>query len=179
LLGVETDTHDVLGKIVSTKPVGPESANDDDIRKALARYVGSFKQAYPTYSSKVVDGKPLFDYARQGRNVVLPMHEVSVARSELVSSRSVLRDDFWKQIKKDIDSVKGDFRQKEILALWESYIEGAPQEIRIYTARVTCGSGFYVRQLVSDIGRDLGCGAVTTSILRTRVGEFRLEDSIK
>ena len=180
ILGIETDTFDALGKIVSTKDTG--KASDTVVRAALERYKGVFEQKYPPYSSKVIDGTPLFVLARKGllREGEIPSHEVEATNIELLGSRTISKDQFVEIIYKDISAVVGDFRQKEILKLWNTYFESkAPGEFTIYKARISCGSGFYVRQLVSDIGRDLCVGAVTTSILRTRVGEYKLADSIK
>jgi tRNA pseudouridine55 synthase len=41
--------------------------------------------------------------------------------------------------------------------------------------RVSCGAGFYVRSLVRDIGRELGCGATMTFLVRTVACGFRIE----
>ena len=41
-----------------------------------------------------------------------------------------------------------------------------------------CSSGFYVRQLVHDLGSDLGCGALAYTINRTQQGPFTLENSL-
>ena len=41
----------------------------------------------------------------------------------------------------------------------------------------TCSKGTYVRSLVHDLGRALGCGAVTGSIRRLAIGDFRVEDA--
>lgn len=46
------------------------------------------------------------------------------------------------------------------------------------TFRVHCGSGTYVRALARDLGTDLGCGAHLTSLRRTRVGDFGLEQAV-
>lgn len=172
VLGIETDTHDILGKITSTKEV--EKIDETEIEKVLKKYHGKFKQKYPAYSSKVVGGIPLFDLARKGKldTVVMPEHEVEVKNIELVSTKKISREDFKKYIEDGINEVVGDFRQKEILKLWNAYFEKAPEIFVIYKVRVTSGSGFYVRQLVSDIGVDLDTGAITTSILRTRVGHY-------
>ncbi len=43
--------------------------------------------------------------------------------------------------------------------------------------RVVCSSGFYVRSLAYDLGEALGCGAVLKSLVRTRIGEYHLEDA--
>jgi tRNA pseudouridine55 synthase len=83
ILGLETDTHDVLGKITETKQ--PKVISEKDIQNALKKFTGKFKQKYPAYSSKVVGGVPLFDLARKGKlaTVVMPDHEVEVKKSSL------------------------------------------------------------------------------------------------
>lgn len=43
---------------------------------------------------------------------------------------------------------------------------------------VTCSKGTYIRTLAADIGSVLGCGAHLSFLVRTRVGRFRLEDSL-
>ncbi|MBU0519909.1 tRNA pseudouridine(55) synthase TruB [bacterium] len=40
-----------------------------------------------------------------------------------------------------------------------------------------CSSGFYVRSLASDLGRKVGCGAALKRLIRTSIGEFKLEDA--
>lgn len=178
--GVSTDTFDVLGKIVAHKEKA--SISQEKIKGILKKYKGKINQAYPSFSSKVVDGKHLFEHARGGTlgDVTLPTHEVTVSSIELVGSREIGREDLKKQINTDISRMKGDFRQAEILAGWDSYFKSsAPESFTVFKVNISCGSGFYVRQLVSDIGNDLGTGAVTTSIVRTRVGEYKLSDSVR
>jgi tRNA pseudouridine55 synthase len=48
-----------------------------------------------------------------------------------------------------------------------------------FTLRIVCSKGTYVRSLCSDIGDALGVGAYMTELIRTRVGDFRIEDSAK
>lgn len=43
--------------------------------------------------------------------------------------------------------------------------------------RVVCSKGTYIRTLCADIGEKLGCGGTMKSLMRTRVGEFRLEEA--
>ncbi len=43
--------------------------------------------------------------------------------------------------------------------------------------RVVCSRGTYIRALARDIGRDLGCGAHLKSLVRTRIGSYRLEEA--
>jgi len=51
-----------------------------------------------------------------------------------------------------------------------------PDKIKI---DVICSKGTYIRTLCTDIGKQLGCGACMSSLLRTQTGEFKLENSIK
>jgi tRNA pseudouridine55 synthase len=44
--------------------------------------------------------------------------------------------------------------------------------------RVTCSKGSFIRTLCADIGKKLGCGGAMESLVRTRVGNFHLEDSL-
>ena len=43
--------------------------------------------------------------------------------------------------------------------------------------RVVCSKGTYIRSLARDLGVALGCGAHLTRLVRTRIGEFRMEDA--
>lgn len=64
-------------------------------------------------------------------------------------------------------------RPVEILELRIEHIE-----LPRITMQVTCSRGTYIRTLCYDIGRKLGCGGCMESLVRTRVGSFRLEDSL-
>ena len=44
-------------------------------------------------------------------------------------------------------------------------------------ALITCSGGTYVRVLVADVGRSLGCGAHLVRLRRTAIGSFRIEDA--
>ena len=45
--------------------------------------------------------------------------------------------------------------------------------------RIRCSKGTYIRTLCHDIGQKLGCGGCMEELLRTRVGDFRLEDALR
>lgn len=47
-----------------------------------------------------------------------------------------------------------------------------------YTIDVFCSKGTYIRTLIDDLGKKLGCGAVMTSLVRTKAMGFSLEDCI-
>ncbi|WP_119078822.1 tRNA pseudouridine(55) synthase TruB [Chitinophaga alhagiae] len=45
--------------------------------------------------------------------------------------------------------------------------------------RVQCSTGTYIRSLAQDFGAAVGCGAYLSSLCRTRIGAFRLEDAVE
>jgi len=47
------------------------------------------------------------------------------------------------------------------------------------TIRVVCSKGTYIRALARDIGEELKCGAYLTTLRRTRIGEFKVENAMK
>lgn len=44
--------------------------------------------------------------------------------------------------------------------------------------RVACGSGTYIRSLANDLGESLRCGGYLSALIRTKVGEWKLDDAV-
>jgi tRNA pseudouridine55 synthase len=44
--------------------------------------------------------------------------------------------------------------------------------------RVVCSTGTYIRSLAHDLGQAAGCGAYLSSLCRTRIGQFKVEDAM-
>ncbi|KAL8874444.1 MAG: hypothetical protein Q9174_000237 [Haloplaca sp. 1 TL-2023] len=65
LFGAATDTYDVLGKVVSKAPYS--QVNRDLVESALSRFRGPIEQRPPLYSALRMDGKRLYEYAREGK----------------------------------------------------------------------------------------------------------------
>src|SRR3989338_2791794 len=62
LFGFSTDTYDVLGRVMETGDAG--GIHREAVRKGLNEFRGHIAQQYPPYSSKTVEGKSLFEWAR-------------------------------------------------------------------------------------------------------------------
>ena len=56
-------------------------------------------------------------------------------------------------------------------------LDFCPEQMTL-SIRVVCGKGTYIRALARDIGEALGSGAFLTSLRRTRVGAYRVEDAV-
>lgn len=53
------------------------------------------------------------------------------------------------------------------------------EKLPLVSFRVVCSTGTYIRSLANDVGEVLGCGAYLSSLCRTRIGQYRLEDAIE
>ncbi|RYZ20380.1 MAG: tRNA pseudouridine(55) synthase, partial [Sphingobacteriales bacterium] len=51
-------------------------------------------------------------------------------------------------------------------------------ELPVIHFRVVCGTGTYIRSLAHDYGQALGCGAHLSSLRRTRIGDFNVNDAM-
>lgn len=172
LVGFETDTYDLLGLV---KSACNETVSSDRFSEVLNTFVGEYEQSYPAYSSKPVDGKPLFQHAREGNKIEIPTHRVTIESLTVMDVRSITADVLKKEITEKIGKVRGDFRQSDILKEWGGVLENNTQkEFQIFSCIVSCESGTYVRQLVHDLGIKIGVPCVTYSIKRTKVGDYKL-----
>ncbi len=81
-LGIETDTLDITGNVV--KEDYRNTISRDDVIKVLCQFVGKIKQQVPAYSSVKVQGKKLYQYARNNEVVELPIRDVEIYSLELL-----------------------------------------------------------------------------------------------
>lgn len=83
-LGEKSSTGDREGEITETKEVS-ESLNKDIINKALQSFLGKQTQTPPIYSAIKINGKKLYEYAREGKEVEIPEREIEIYKIELIS----------------------------------------------------------------------------------------------
>lgn len=81
-LGIETDTLDIEGKILKE-----EKIKDINIKEIIDSYKNkTYLQEVPKYSAIKVNGKKLYEYARENIDVELPKKEVTIKEIELLES---------------------------------------------------------------------------------------------
>lgn len=85
LLGRETDTQDISGKILSEKEVDITEQKAEDI---ILSFVGEYDQIPPMYSAIKVDGKKLYQLAREGKEIErkarrVQIHKIEIEKMEL------------------------------------------------------------------------------------------------
>ena len=82
LIGTSTDTYDVTGTI--TKKLDIKTIDKDIIINVLDKYRGLYLQEVPIYSAVKVNGKKLYEYARNKQTVTLPKKLVNIRSIELI-----------------------------------------------------------------------------------------------
>ena len=81
-LGAATDTLDIWGEVIEEKPA---HCTADAVEKALDAFRGEIEQLPPMYSAVSIDGKRLYQYAREGKEVERHARTVTVYALELLS----------------------------------------------------------------------------------------------
>ena len=178
---VTTDTLDVLGKITGIKvkkEIQPLEETESALRSILPVFLGIQKQSYPRYSSKTIKGVPLFEYARKQISVDIPARTIEIYSLTLLGMSEVKNELFMHRLKEKIDAVKGDFRQNEICALWNTKSNELPETFQVAELIVECSSGTYVRVLAEKIASEIDRLGIADNINRIRIGEFTKEQVI-
>ncbi len=80
-LGILTDTLDITGEILDEKDV---TVTEEEIRNVIAGYKCVYDQEVPIYSSVKINGRKLYEYARNGENVVLPKRKADIKNIEVI-----------------------------------------------------------------------------------------------
>ena len=133
-LGYETDTLDNTGKIIKESN---KNVTNNEIEKIINSFKGIYNQEVPLYSAVKINGKKLYDYARNNEEVELPSRSVDIKEIEILNIGKVIK------------------------------------------IKCLVSKGTYIRSLIRDIGKSLGTYATMTSLVRTKSGDFSIENSYK
>lgn len=82
-LGIETDTLDITGNTIKEKEI--TNITKEQIEEVLKSFIGKSKQIVPKYSAIKVNGKKLYEYARNNIEVELPTKDIEIYNLELTS----------------------------------------------------------------------------------------------
>lgn len=138
LLGVQTDTLDMDGQILrEDKDI---EVNEEEIKTVVSSFLGEIKQIPPMYSAIKINGKKLYEYAREGKEVE---------------------------------------RKERVVTIFDIKVTDFNLSKNRFDIVVSCSKGTYIRSLCADIGEKLGTVAVMEKLLRTRSGEFYLDNAHK
>ncbi len=82
LLGVSTDTQDISGKILESREV---NVSEEEVKNAILSFIGEYDQIPPMYSALKVDGKKLYELAREGKTIERAARRVEISHIEIIS----------------------------------------------------------------------------------------------
>ena len=82
-MGLLTDTLDITGNVLEEVEV--PSVSFMELEKTLQSFVGKYEQEVPLYSAVRVQGKRLYEYARENQQVALPKREVEISKITLLN----------------------------------------------------------------------------------------------
>ncbi|MGM9834369.1 MAG: tRNA pseudouridine(55) synthase TruB [Bacilli bacterium] len=80
-LGIKTDTGDITGNIISEKKY---DVNKKIVEETLHSFLGISLQTVPIYSAVKVNGKKLYEYARNNETIELPKREIVISSIKLL-----------------------------------------------------------------------------------------------
>ena len=75
-LGINTDTLDITGNILEEKDI--KNITNEDIDNVLKTFIGEYNMEIPLYSAVKINGKKLYEYARNNEKVDIPVHKVYI-----------------------------------------------------------------------------------------------------
>ncbi|MGY8914347.1 MAG: tRNA pseudouridine(55) synthase TruB [Flavobacteriales bacterium] len=134
-LGATTPSYDLETEVDNTYPT--EHISDELIQLATEQFIGEIQQFPPVFSALKKDGKRLYEYAREGKEVEIKSRSVEILKFEIT--------------KIDMPHI---------------------------TFRVVCSKGTYIRSLANDFGKALASGGHLSSLRRTKIGDFNVDNAV-
>jgi len=192
-------SHDVvqaLRKILGQKKIGHTGTLDPEATGVLilclgeATKISQFLQGLPKeYLAQMTLGITTDTEDSQGK--ILRKIDCRVSKEEFAKVLEDFRGTI-EQIPPMVSAVKLGGMPLYKLARRGEVIARKPRKVKIYqlellkfepgpnpkaSLRVACSKGTYIRTLCADIGKKLGCGAHLSQLVRTRVGDFTLDEA--
>ena len=155
-LGATTASYD-LEKAVDIE-FSTQHITEELIKETAKAFIGEQEQVAPMHSAKKINGKRAYEYAREGEEVKIKSNTITLKEFEVEVC--------------DIPTI-------EILE--DSKInQERPYEKGIhFKFRIVCSKGTYIRAIARDFGNKLNSGGHLSQLTRTKIGEYKIEDSLK
>ncbi|MBQ4913062.1 tRNA pseudouridine(55) synthase TruB [Maribacter sp. MMG018] len=134
-LGSTTPSYDLETEIDQT--FSTAHITDELIYETTSQFIGEIQQAPPVFSALKKDGKRLYEYAREGKDVEIKKRNVHILEFEITK-----------------------ITMPEV------------------AFRIKCSKGTYIRSIAHDFGKTLGSGGHLTSLRRTKIGKFNVDNAI-
>lgn len=134
-LGATTETDDIEGAVQEMPNVTPPSTTA--IQEKIQTFLGEIDQIPPSYSAIKIQGKKMYEAARENKPLHAPARRVRIDAVDVISYE-------WPKL----------------------------------TVHIACGSGTYIRALARDLGQTLGVGGYVSTLRRTSIGSFGINEAV-
>jgi len=153
VLGVATTTLDAAGEV--TGRWDQSHVTLEDARSAAVAFTGTISQVPPMVSAVKVGGRRLHELARAGIEVDRPARQVTVTRFDV-----------------DLARVRSESGGGGEPRRGDGAEPGGEPDNPVFSVRIDCSSGTYIRVLAADLGHALGGGAHVRRLRRIAVGPW-------
>jgi len=183
--GATTPSYDLEKEVDRTFPY--EHITEEAVREALKGFLGSQEQIAPLFSAKSVDGVRAYELARKlyrksQRGDLDPDFDAA-ALETLHRSRITISD--LELLGFDPASASGVLVREGSADKAQSsassrinVADTSGMGLPTATVRIACSKGTYIRAFARDLGEALGSGAHLSSLVRTRTGDFTLQEAL-
>ena len=167
-LGERSSTGDCEGPFSEGGACADLDLREAALQDLARRFSGAVEQTPPMHSALKVNGRALYEYAREGITLERTSRTVEVfdlslceitSRAELLGFDPTLAE-HYAQTEAGVGSIETHF-----------FKAGT----RLIGIKVHCSKGTYIRTLAQDLGEALGCGAYLLSLRRVQTGSFGQE----
>ena len=189
--GATTPSYDLEKEVDRRFPY--EHITASRIQEALQGFLGPQEQVAPLFSAKSVDGVRAYEMARKlyrrerlGRNAPTPTETLSsydtaaletLQRNRIVISELELLDFALEESRSNdlgMSVPAGNNTASNRINVADTSALGLPEA----TVRIVCSKGTYIRAFARDLGEALDSGAHLSRLIRSRSGDFRLQDTL-
>lgn len=190
--GATTPSYDLEKEIDRMFPYG--HVTEEAVRKTLPDFLGEQEQIAPLFSAKSVDGVRAYEMARklyQERHAAAGMHGINPAagtaaamdtaaegliRASRINISDISLIEFRPEGKPPAAEAADASEDRRNLRI--NVTDNSSLHLPEALVRITCSKGTYIRAFARDLGEALGTGAHLSSLIRSRSGEFRVEDAL-
>lgn len=181
LFGIRSDSGDVLGIVEQGTQI---IVTEEDVARVFKNIEGKITLAYPHFSSKTVEGKPLHMWAIEKRlsEIEIPEKQSTIHSLRFDSLRSITKSEMLDIVRTKVESIPkvtdpkkhigADFRRIDVRAAWNSIETNGYETYQVLSFTCIASSGTYMRALSERIATDLGTTGLALSIHRTIIGKY-------
>ena len=154
-LGATTASYDLEKEVDIEFPT--KHITEALIKEAAKSFVGEQEQVAPMHSAKKIDGKRAYEYAREGEAVQLKSNIITIKAFNVELCETPI-----------IEVINDSKINQE-----KPYQKGIH-----FKFRIVCSKGTYIRSIARDFGKKLNSGGHLSQLVRTKIGEHKIENAI-